>query len=346
MISKRKFKWWFNFAASPAGGGLKRLLETAYWFNQHDGALFFVNAKLGHLPIWQQLDNNQYIFADPSPFQKLLLNAPYLRRVIETYGTPHTYFAYGQPLPQRIGQRNWLHISNALTLCRAVKLDLPTRVKNLILGQQIIQSAPYVDIYSGESEFTLNLLRKSALISGKQIFLATNGLDNTLISAYSKIGSSTRRDAITVGTYSYKNLQATLHLFLDIKKNDVSLTKLHVVGPTDLVPKSVKNHPDVVCHGHQNHNELIERLTNTKVYISSSQIENSSNAALEGLMLCDLTYLSDIPSHRELLSRKVPFTAYKSNHSHDGKYLCAARPTTVTGIFPQWNEVIALIVNF
>jgi glycosyltransferase involved in cell wall biosynthesis len=345
-MSKLNYEWWFNFAASPVGGGLKRLLETARWFDQRGGGLFFVNSKLRDLPNWQKHRQNQYVFTNPSTFQKLAIIAPYLQQAIERYGIPETYFAYGQPLRQRVGQRNWLHISNALTLDRAVNLDLSTRLKNAILGHQIIHSAKYVDIYSGESEFTINLLRAHKSILTKDIVLAPNGVDNTLIGAQTTLASREKKHAITVGTYSYKALEATLQLFLDLKKHDSSLVKLHVVGPTNLLPKAVKNHEDVVCHEHKNHSQLIELLASTKVYISSSQIENSSNAALEGLMLCDSIYLSDIPSHRELLSKTGGYSNYKNALPGGQQYLCTARPLSTDGIFHTWDEVLAQMVNF
>lgn len=344
-MSKRNFEWWFNFAASPTGGGLKRLLETASWFNPRGGALFFVNTKLRNLQIWQELRHNQYVFAYPDPIQKLLIYAPYLQEAMEAYDLPNTYFAYGQPLAQRIGRRNWLHISNALTLERNVTLDLPTRVKNAILGYQIIQSAQYVDVYSGESEFTLNLLRKHKSLLKKDIVLAPNGLDNALIAAQKDLESIIKTDAITVGTYSYKDLEASLKLFLELKRNDSSIIKLHIVGPKDPLPKIVRNHPDVICHGLTTHSQLIDLLTRTKAYISSSQIENSSNAALEGLMLCDTIYLSDIPSHRELLSIPVNHGAYRNERVGGRQYLCGERTMFGARAFPTWGEVIRRLVN-
>ena len=47
--------------------------------------------------------------------------------------------------------------------------------------------------------------------------------------------------------------------------------------------------------------DLLNLLYNAEYYISTSQIENSSNAVLEGLLLSKNIILSNIPSHNEML---------------------------------------------
>ena len=49
--------------------------------------------------------------------------------------------------------------------------------------------------------------------------------------------------------------------------------------------------------------ELFYLLYNAEYYISASQIENSSIAALEALLLCKNIVLSNIPSHLEMLRK-------------------------------------------
>jgi hypothetical protein len=46
---------------------------------------------------------------------------------------------------------------------------------------------------------------------------------------------------------------------------------------------------------------VIRNLANGSVYISTSKIENSSIASLEGLYLCNESYLSKIGSHLEMI---------------------------------------------
>jgi hypothetical protein len=53
------------------------------------------------------------------------------------------------------------------------------------------------------------------------------------------------------------------------------------------------------------HNEVIEFLQKSKYYISTTKIENSFNAASEGIIFCNESYISDIPPHRELLENET-----------------------------------------
>ena len=50
----------FNFSSSYKGGGLKRLLSFAEWFDSHGGAIFIVHEKTKpHLSTYK---NNTYFY--------------------------------------------------------------------------------------------------------------------------------------------------------------------------------------------------------------------------------------------------------------------------------------------
>jgi hypothetical protein len=46
---------------------------------------------------------------------------------------------------------------------------------------------------------------------------------------------------------------------------------------------------------------LVDCLRKTRFYISTTRVENSYNAAAEGIFFADESYISDIGPHRELL---------------------------------------------
>jgi hypothetical protein len=339
-MNTRKFDWWFNFSASPEGGGLKRLVETARWFNARGGALFFIHDTLKQLPIWGDLEKNAYIFLNINSRDRLLQKCHYLNDASKAFGNPKTYFSYGQPIPFGVADRNWLHISNALTLSRSVNLPAMTRLKNCILGHQILRSLIHADICSGESEFTLDLLRKRSIGRSIDVVLAPNGIDQALVDLSEKTRNvDSRVNAITVGTYSYKNLPATLALFKKLRSQSVTLQKLLIVGDPTLIPSHVASDLHVEILGRKSHGDVLALLAQSQAYISSSQIENSSNAALEGILLCKNSYLSDIPSHRELV-RRLGLVGGDEKSNGVSDYLRVSGPVKNVKSLGTWDQVL------
>ena len=64
------------------------------------------------------------------------------------------------------------------------------------------------------------------------------------------------------------------------------------------------NDKSVVLTGIISQTEVIEILKKTKYYISTTLVENSFNAASEGLVFASESYISDIAPHRELLENE------------------------------------------
>jgi hypothetical protein len=82
--------------------------------------------------------------------------------------------------------------------------------------------------------------------------------------------------------------------------------KLVIIGNPDWVPAALSRKQNVAVRGLQPRPAVIECLRNSRIYISTTRIENSYNAAAEGIFLAEESYISDIGPHRELLLR-MPF---------------------------------------
>jgi hypothetical protein len=77
--------------------------------------------------------------------------------------------------------------------------------------------------------------------------------------------------------------------------------RLLIFGDEKWISRSVRMHPNVVVMGDRPRPEVVETLRTSMFYVSTTRIENSSNAASEGVFSADESYISDIGPHRELL---------------------------------------------
>jgi glycosyltransferase involved in cell wall biosynthesis len=115
------------------------------------------------------------------------------------------------------------------------------------------------------------------------------------------------------------------------------LDKLLVVGDAEHIPLSVKRKPYVECLGTLPRHEVVQHVRQSQVFISTSEIENSSNAVLEALAMGGTVVLSDIPSHRELIGNSAvePLVV-------DGlRYLQLDASACVLDLAPySWNKTI------
>tara|TARA_B100001059_G_C17825125_1_gene580872 strand:- start:28 stop:1086 length:1059 start_codon:yes stop_codon:yes gene_type:complete len=299
----KKHKWLFNFSSSTVGGGLIRILETIKWFDSNNGSYFIVNYRIKDL-VSKYNKNNKYFFVSDNKFKRLLSDGYYIPRIIDEIGIPDVYFSYGIPVFKEIGRINWFHISNALTLkTDKISLPLKTLIQMMILKKRIIKSMRYTDIATGESEFSINLLKQEA---GKRNFkchydVLPNGYN---IKSIKEIVNKKRelllKYAVSIGTYKYKKIEIALELFHHIKEAN-NLKKFIIVGSASNIPRSVINDKFVEIVPSMSRENLLNLLYNAEYYISTSQIENSSNAVLEALLLSKNIILSNIPSHNEML---------------------------------------------
>ena len=298
-----KKKWLMNFSSSYTGGGSKRLLETAKWFDKSNGGHFIIHQKSYKL-IKDYSNNNVFYVVNPSRIRRLFNDGYYLQNILNVTGTPDIYFSYGIPVFYKIGKINWFHISNALSLTtHKIDITLIQRLKMILLKHRILNSLDNVQIISGDSEFSLNLLKTVSQKKLESIFFSVlpNGFNECEKKNVLHAVKDEEHYAITIGTFKYKKLSVAFHLFRFLQKKDAKLKKFIIIGNKDDLPNELRKNENVVVDIGSNRENLIHLLSNAEYYISASQIENSSIAALEGLIFSKSVVLSDIPSHREML---------------------------------------------
>lgn len=295
--------WLFNFSSSWNGGGLTRVIETVKWFDINFGAYFILNDKIKS-QINAYSKKNKYFFVSPNKLKRLFFDGYYISEIIEEIGKPDIYFSYGIPIFNDIGTINWFHISNALSLkTKNISLPFSKRIQMWILRDRIIKSMKFADISTGESEFSINLLKKRLNKKNIKCFneVLPNGFNKEQFKDIQKYNrKSSCKYAITIGAYSYKRIKTVLKLFFELKKTHL-LEKLIIIGSIDQIPKSIINHKYIDIFSNISNEELFSLLYNAEYYYSASQIENSSIAAVEALILSKNLILSNIPSHAEML---------------------------------------------
>lgn len=340
-MMNKKIKWLLNFSSSPAGGSLKRLIATAKWFDKQEGAYFIVHDK-AYNKVKSFSQNNQYFIIKQSRFKRLLADGYYLPGIIAQIGKPDVYFSYGIPLFDNIGKVNWLHINNALTLTtNKIKISLFLLYKLKLLGKRILKSMDKVQIATAESKFSLSLLKNNKLNTNKHCFytILPNGCEKDFIKAGKNkaIINHIVKYAVTVGTFTYKRLDKALAVFYYLQEEDPQLEKIKIIGDIKTIPKKVLQDNHVEALGKVSDKFFFNILHSAEYYISTSQIENSSIAALEGLTLSKNTVLSDIPSHYELVENLDKQYIFNNNHE---KYIKISKQKNINKISSvSWEDV-------
>ena len=295
--------WLFNFSSSWNAGGFERTKETVKWFDNNLGAYFIINNRIKN-EISKHNKKNKYFFVSQNKIKRLLVDGYYMPKIIDEIGRPDVYFSYGIPVFNDIAKINWFHISNALTLkTKNISLPLIKRIQMWILKNRIIKSMKHVNIATGESEFSVKLLKDE--VNNKKIKcyynVLPNGYDMSIIeNVLNKKRKTSYKYGITIGTYAYKKLEVALELFHELKKLK-KLKKFIIIGSFNNIPKSLINDRFIEFKSNISRKELFDLLYNAEYYISASQIENSSIAVLEALLLSQNIVLSNIPSHNEML---------------------------------------------
>jgi hypothetical protein len=331
----------FNFSSSYSGGGLKRLIAYIEWFDKKGGAHFIVNDKLNG-----ELDNfsrNIYHYVSITPFQKLINTQRYVDVVIKEMGKCDFYYSYNIPIKKNPAQIKWFHLSNVLPFTSMSKFNIPyrRRIELWWLGIIVKQGFRYSDFVSAESRFSLQLL---SLENNKKLLVSTNGSDQEigLISSFSS-NSVVKNIAVIVGTYYHKNLIDSYKIYRHLKVNNNEL-KLVIIGDIDTVPLSIKNDPQVELQGVIDHDKTINVLSNSRFYINTSKVENSWNAASEGVFLAKESFVSKIPPHCELLQDSA-----MEQLSHLGTFhpiLHVSRDNLNSDKLETWGEIITTMNEF
>jgi len=298
-------KWLLNFSASPAGGGKKRLEETAKWFDRHGGATFLVHSDV-LASVSKGAELNRFIGISQSKLERFIADGRYLPPIVSEIGRPDVYFSYGIPVFLAVGRINWFHVSNSLTLTRSRHgMSLKRYLELQVLGRRTILSLKNAQIASAESEFALGLLKKraGARATVQRYVVLDNGCEDTLFRAHDMVEQAgPDHYAMTIGTSPYKRLDVALAVFHALRTKCPGLQKLKIVGDRKQIPTPVSKDACVQALGSGLENEVLyQLLRGAEYYISTSGIENSSTAALEGILLSKRIVLSDIPSHREAI---------------------------------------------
>ena len=290
-----KYKFLFNFAVTRTGGGLKRLYHYAQWFHEKGGAWFIIHPNCKFLI--KEFPNNKYFVVLQTQAQRLFKDCDYLSDIKKEIGLPVLFYSYGIPIYYRLGKINWFHISNILPFnSRGLGLSLFDRfIRFKILLWKINKNYKNADIFSAESYSSLNLIKNNV---GEKV-LSVNGSDDEINFLRNKCVIEKENIAVVVGTQKYKALLNSYSIF-EMLKNKNHMLKLVLIGSRDTIPTELLNNIDVVATGTLQQSEVIDFLKKSKYYISTTLTENSFNAASEGVVFADESYISDIGPHREL----------------------------------------------
>lgn len=286
----------FNFSASYTGGGYKRLHAYAGWFDKNGGAWFAIHPRCSQLI--EEFPANRFFVIAHSPGRRLIDDWSYLNGIVRNTGQPRLYYAYGIPLYRRLGDVNWAHLQNILLVGRHdVALPPFLRAKLAVLGWRFRRGLRNADVVSAESHYSLQLMGQAGF---RNLYLSPNGNDDALEGLRRSGPVSRDNIATAVGTISYKALEDTMTVFETLRRISPGL-ELVVFGAPEWVPAPLRRHPHVHLRGLVPRAQVIECLRRSRFFISTSRVENSSNAAAEGMYLAERSFVTDIPPHAELL---------------------------------------------
>lgn len=323
----------FNFSSSYMGGGLKRLHEYARWFDVHGGAWFIVHPRCENLR--KLFPANRYFVVSQPRYSRIYNDAAYLSDICTEIGRPDLYYAYGIPIYKCVGDVNWFHLSNLLPVySRRVPLSLFDRVKLGYLGWQIRRHQHNADVISAESRFSLEKMRAD---DPAKLFLSVNGSDDELKYAAGPSGPSDEI-AVVVGTYRYKALEDSYRVFEMLRAGNAEL-KLVIIGRKHWVPRKLRHRDCVLVTDQLPREKVIEYLSRARYYISTTLIENASNATSEGVFLAAESYVSAIGPHHELLRTTKHDLVSVPGMSRP--VLHVRKADTCPDILKSWEQVIA-----
>lgn len=291
----------FNFSASYSGGGFKRLHAYAEWFHQHGGARFIIHPSCSLLR--EQFPGNHFITVNPSRLHRLFNDGSYLHGICNQFGNPVFYYSYGVPIYNKVGKLNWFHLSNVLPICRNnIPLSGFDRLKASVLGKKINNNFQHAEIVSAESHFSLSLIHSKDVTTR---VVSPNGADDELALYNAQTSKKVDNIAIVVGMYRYKAIQDSFYVFEMLREKSRGL-KLILIGDEKQIPIQLRREKNIMATGCLERRNVIAYLQKAKYYISTTHIENSYNAASEGVFLAQESFISDIGPHREMIEG-MPF---------------------------------------
>lgn len=335
MISKYNFL--FNFSVTTTGGGLKRLYAYSKWFNENGGVNFIIHPECDFLK--KKFPKNRYFVVFQSRLERIISDCEYLIKIKKEINNPDLYYSYGIPIYYPFGKINWFHLSNIGPFRNMELTFFDKYIRCKILKWRIKKNYKNSDIVSAESQNSLNIIKNKNI---KKLFLSLNGSDDELNYLQKKLNNKKEDTAVIIGTQRYKALMDAYHIFKFLKKKN-NFLKLILVGDKKSIPKYFINNDNVILKGIIKHNEVIELLKKTKYYISTTKIENSFNAASEGIFFADESFISDIGPHRELLENEIYKFLLIPNLSN--KVLDVKKINIEGKNLKSWNDIIAEMIE-
>lgn len=291
-------KYLFNFTVSYTGGGYKRLCAYAKWFSENGGAWFIIHPRCQDIK--KMFPNNRYFIQSQRRYERIFNDSGYLSSILNKIGEPDLYYSYGIPVYKRVGVINWFHLSNILPIFSdGIVLSFYDKFIRLkLLSLKIKKNYKNADVISAESSNSLNLM--GAKVAAKS-FLSVNGSGDEELDFLINRSEIQRFDFATiVGTQTYKALLDSYYIFEMLRSSNSGL-KLIIIGCEMTIPKKLRLNENVIIKGMLPRESVFEYLKNSKYFITTSRIENSSNATSEGVIFSSESYISDIEPHRELL---------------------------------------------
>jgi len=334
-----KYKYLLNFSASYTGGGLKRLHEYAEWFHDNGGAWFIINPRCENL--LKELPGNEYFIVHQPRYQRIFNDCGYLTSIGKEIGKPNLYYSYGIPIYYSFGKVNWFHLSNVLPLhSRGISLSLFDRyIRMKALSWKIKNNFKNANIISAESNNSLSFIDVK---DTQKLFLSVNGSDDEIKYLQKRVKLKKDDIATAVGTQNYKALMDTYQIFKDLKNKVKELT-LVIIGNEKTIPKILMKNKSVIATGVINQKDVIKYLKKTKYYISTTRIENSYNAASEGVIFAGESFISDIGPHRELFQNEKINYATISNLKRP---VIHVKSEDLTGEnLKSWGEIITDMIS-
>lgn len=320
----------FDFSSSPTGGGRVRALAFVDYFKNCRGVILLLHPLLRSEVNLEALKCSVR-FVSKSFLGKILNLSGYKKAIVRDFPGVEVWFSYGIPLLSRYAPGQILHISNALTLTtRGISVSIIDHFRLYLLRRYLLKSRSHVDLWTGESRFVGELLRDA--MGGVNYKVWQNGLDEVNIDTVYDAKSELGEYALVIGTSFYKRIDRSYEWF---KRNaQIFGAKRLVIIGTD--PKRKIADENVLYFGERPPAQVRALLKNCCFYISSSEIENSSNALMEAVILSPNVLASDIPSHREMLE---DFTQSPLK-TIDGMIYASGLEERKKA-FPTWSESIA-----
>ena len=296
--------WIFDFSNAQQSGAARRIEALLKYKDSKQKIVVIAQQSL--VEKFDQGLEHEVFIAEPNFFGKIFGPKRLLKKIVSIYGKPKVFFSYGQPIFYPVADYNWFHLSNALNVyTKDITLSKLSKLKMLIRKFSLVHTQNNHQIISAESTFSINMIKK-LLNENEQIRyrILPNGWDPAELPE--TVEKKFKFDyAIAIGIASYKRLDKAHLLFEYFREKGLCEKLVIIVSKQDqsaiskFVPLELLKSKNVILHTPEHRNELCQMMYTSAIYLSASEIENSSNSLLEACIFCDKICVSDIPAHAE-----------------------------------------------